>query len=291
MGVGVGMVDVMVASRDADDADDVDVRSEFELGPAGLPVQWRWLLPVAVLASVVAWLAGVASGRLDGAARATLMIAGAAFTAVAAGVPMWQQARTARSRSDAVTSARVARAQMRIAIEDALDPLTAILVQLAAARGVERTRLRGEAIQVALTTVAQVSAFAGPDELSGPRRVRVSLFAVRPGPPRQLVPQSYAGRAGAPSVTFDEGSRVGQALFRILDDGWHIVDDVDTERATPWWDEQRAYRSYAAGPVPGPDGVPVALLTLDALAPGELVGLDLPLVRLIAHLLSLAYQL
>jgi hypothetical protein len=34
----------------------------------------------------------------------------------------------------------------------------------------------------------------------------------------------------------------------------------------------------------------MGLLTVDALAPGELAGLDLPLLRLIAHLLSLALQ-
>jgi len=250
-----------------------------------------WVLPVAVLAAVAAWLAGVLSGHLHGGGRVALMVLGALFTGVAAGAPMWLQSRTARSRDDAVVSAQAARAQMRVAIEDALDPMTALLLQLAATRGVERSRLRGEAIQVALTTAAQLSGFAGPDGLGGPRRVRACLFALDQGPPRRLVPQSYAGRAGAPSITFDDTTRAGQALLRILDSGWQVVEDTDDERSTPWWDEPHVYRSYAAGPVPGPDGVPVALMTLDALAPGELAGLDVPLIRLIAHLLSLAYQL
>ena len=124
---------------------------------------WSWVPPVAVFAAVAAWLAGVASGRLHGGDRTTLMVAGAVFTGLAAGVPMWRESRTARSRDDAVTSARAARAQMRVAIEDALDPMTAILLQLTTARGVERTRLRGEAVQVALTTVAQLSSFTGPE--------------------------------------------------------------------------------------------------------------------------------
>jgi ABC-type amino acid transport substrate-binding protein len=261
------------------------------LTPRGVPHQWRWLLPLSVLASVTAWLSGVTSGRVSGDIRIYLMVAGAVFTGVAAGVPMWQQARAARSRADAITSARLARAQMRIAIEDALDPFTALLLQMTTARGADLTRLKGEAIQVALTTVTQLSIFAGPEELGGSRRVRACLFTVDPGPPRRLVPQSYAGRAGAPATVFDDSTRAGQALLRILDDGWQIVADTEAERNTPWWNEQHAYRSYAAGPVPGPDGTPVALLTLDALAPGELAGLDLPLMRLIAHLLSLTYQL
>jgi hypothetical protein len=265
--------------------------AESRWGPRGLPQQWHWLLPLVLVAAVAAWLAGVSAGRAAGETRVALIAAGAFFTAVATGVPLWQQARAAWSRADAVMSARVARAQMRIAIEDALDPFTALLVQLADARGADRTRLKGEAIQLALTSVAQLTVFTGPEELSGPRRVRVCLFVLEPGPPRRLVPQSYAGRAGSPSVAFDDTTRAGQAVLRILDDGWQIVEDTDAERTTPWWDEQHGYRTYAAGPVLGPDGVPLGLMTLDALAPGELDGLDLPLIRLITHLLSLAYQM
>jgi len=261
------------------------------LGPRGMPRQWRWLVPVAVTSSVVAWLAGVSSGLAGGGARIFLMVVGAVFTAAAAGVPLWQQGRTARSRADAVASAESARASMRIAMEDALDPFVALLLQSASARGAERARLRGEAVQLALTTLAQLSVVRGPEDLDGPRRVRVCLFALDPGPPRRLVPQSFAGRSGAPTMTFDDTTRAGQMLLRNVDDGWVLVEDTALQRATPWWDEERAYRTYVAGPVPGPDGVPVGLLTLDALVPGELTGFDLPLVRLVAHLLSLAHQI
>jgi hypothetical protein len=58
-----------------------------------------------------------------------------------------------------------------------------------------------------------------------------------------------------------------------------------------WWDEDHQYRAFAAGPVPGPGGQPAGLLTVDALTPGGLATLDLPLVRLLTHLLSLALQM
>ena len=261
------------------------------LSPRGVPLQWRWLLPVTVSATVTAWLVSVSSGEVHGAARVPLLAAGAVFTATAAGVPLWQQRRAAQDRADAIASAQSARAQMRIAIEDALEPLTALLLQLALTRGTERTRLRGEAIQLALTSIAQLSVFAGPEELSGPRRVRVCLFILNPGPPRQLVPSSFAGRSGAPTVSFDATTRAGQAMLRILDRGWVLVEDTDTPAVVPWWDEERKYKTYAAGPVPGTDATPVGLLTVDSLVPGELTGLDLPLLRLIAHLLSLALQM
>ena len=261
------------------------------LSPRGVPLQWRWLLPVTVSASVTAWLVSVSSGEVQGAARVPLLAAGAVFTATAAGVPLWQQRRAAQERADAIASAQSARAQMRIAMEDALEPLTALLLQLAITRGTERTRLRGEAIQLALTSIAQLSVFAGPEELSGPRRVRVCLFLLSPGPPRQLVPSSFAGRSGAPTVSFDATTRAGQAMLRILDHGWVLVEDTDTPAVVPWWDEERKYKTYAAGPVPGTDAAPVGLLTVDSLVPGELTGLDLPLLCLIAHLLSLTLQM
>lgn len=264
--------------------------SAVGLGPLGLPAQWRWLLPVVVVAATAAWLLGAQAGLEEGAVRRGLLILGAIFTAVAVGLPLWEGARTAVARADAVASAEAARAAMRIAMEDALDPYVALLVQMADARGAERTRLRGEAIQLALTTLCQQAVLRDPDE-PATRRIRACLFILVEGPPRQLVPQSYAGRSGAPTVTFDDSTRAGQALLRNVEDGWVIASCTDDQRFTPWWDDVPAYRTYAAGPVPGPDGRPVALLTLDALQPGDLDDIDLPLVRLFSHLLSLAYQI
>jgi hypothetical protein len=252
-----------------------------------MPVQWRWLLPLVVAASTGAWLAGVIAGRSGGAPRVAWIVAGVVFAAIAAGVPLWQQARAAWAQADAVEAARTARAAMRIAMEDALDPFVALLRQLAAAKGSDRARLRGEALQLALTSLAQVAVPDGP----GRTRVRVCYFALQPGPPRRLVPQSYAGRAGAPTVVFDESTRAGQFLLRVAGDGWIVVDDTGEQRTPVWWDEERAHRTFAAGPVAGADDEAVGVITLDALEPGELAELDLPLVRLITHLLSLALQM
>jgi ABC-type amino acid transport substrate-binding protein len=254
------------------------------------PLQWRWVLPATVAASVAAWLVSVSSGEMRGGVRVLMVAAGAAFTATAVGIPLWQQGRTARAEADAVASAQTARAEMRIAIEDTLEPFTALLLQLATSRGNERTRLRGEAIQLALTSIAHLSAVSSPEE-TGSRRVRACLFMLDPGPPRRLVPSSFAGRSGAPTVSFDASTRAGQAALRIAESGWVLVDDTDVQGVVPWWDDDRSYRTYAAGPVPGPEQAPIGLVTVDALAPGELTGVDLPLLRLIAHLLSLALQM
>jgi hypothetical protein len=263
-------------------------RDEAGLGAHGLPLQWRWLVPLAALASTGAWLTGVVSGGVEGRSRIALIAMGATCALLAAGVPLWQQARAARARADAVEAARSARAAMRIAMEDALDPFAALLRQLATAKGRERARLRGEAIQLSLTSMAQLSAMADPTGDDRPRRVRVCYFALQPGPPRRLVPQTYAGRAGTPTITFDETTPAGRFLLGVADSGWVVVDDTGEQPI--WWDEERAHRTFVAGPVPG-NGQAAGVVTLDALEPGEFADLDLPLVRLLAHLLSLAMRM
>jgi hypothetical protein len=255
-----------------------------------LPWQWFWLLPLAAAASAAAWLSAVTSGRAYGDLRITLMACGAVFTAVASGVPLWQQARASRAREDAITAAQAARAAMRVALQDALDPLAALLLQLATATPQQKPLLRGEAIGLAVTTIAQISEPTGVISPEAARRLRVCYFELEPGPPRTLVPRAYAGRSGAPTVSFDRGTRAGQFLLRIADDGWLTIDDIDELRVPVWWDDEHEYRAFAAGPVPGPCGKPAGLITVDALVPCGLATLDLPLVRLLARLLSLALQ-
>jgi hypothetical protein len=144
---------------------------------------------------------------------------------------------------------------------------------------------------LALTTIAQVSEPGGVADPGILRRLRVSYFALAPGPPPKLVPQAFAGRSGAPTVSFDRTTRAGRFLLRIAYDGWTTVDDVEQLRVPVWCDEEHQYRTFAAGPVGGPGNEPAGLLVVDALTPGELATLDLPLVRLLTHLLSLALQI
>jgi hypothetical protein len=223
--------------------------------------------------------------------RIGLMVCGAVFTAAAAGIPLWQHGRATRARADAVAAAQRARAAMRVAMQDALDPFAALLLQMATARARQKQLLRGEAIELVLATIVQMSALGEIGEADGPHRLRVSYFELEPGPPRRLVPQAYAGRSGAPDMSFDETTRAGQFLLRIADDGWTVVDDVQQLRTPVWWDAEHRYRTFAAGPVPGPGDKPAGLLAVDAPEPGELGTLDLPLVRLLTRLLSLAFNL
>ncbi len=241
--------------------------------------QWRWLVPATVAVGAAAWVAGALSGRAHGDQRIALIVAGAVLTAGAMGLPLWQQRQAGEARVDAVIAARSARAAMRVALEDALDPFVHLIIRLTEARAADKPLLRGEAIQLAVTTIAA---------LSDAERVRVSYFVHDAGPPRSLRPERFAGRYGAPNVVFTEGTTAGDAALRTLDRGnWVFVDDTEATPPQFWWDPQPAYRTLLAGPVASEHTVH-GLLTLDALGPGELAQVDLPLVRLLADLLAAA---
>jgi hypothetical protein len=244
--------------------------------------QWRWLVQVTVAAAAFAWVIGLFAGGAHGAERVLLIVSGAVLTAIAAGMPLWQQHLATAARADAVTVARSARAAMRVALEDALDPFVHLVGRLATARGSDKVRLRGEAIQLAVTTVAA---------LAGAQRIRVCFFLLDEGPPRRLHAERFAGRAGAPTVTFVEGTAAGAAALRLLSrGGWTYLADTAQEPPRFWWDTERSYRTVLAGPVATPDQV-IGLLTLDALAPGELAQADVTLVRLLADLLATALSI
>lgn len=257
---------------------------------AGLPPTWVWLLPAVVLAATAAWLAGVASGRVGGEWRGVLTACGAVFTAAATGVPLWQQGRASQARADAVAAAQQARVAMRVALQDALDPFAALLAQIATAKPRQKPMLRGEAIELALTTIVHISQPAVGGAEGEPHRLRACYFTLDRGPPRRLTAQTYAGRAGSPTVVLDETTQAGQYLLAIADSGWTVINDLYGMATPVWWDQDHQYQAFAAGPVPRPGGQPAGLLVVDALEPAGLAGVDLPLVKLIARLLGLALR-
>lgn len=244
--------------------------------------QWQWLVPVTVAAATAAWVLGAVSGRTQGDLRVGLIVGGAVLTGVAVALPLRQQRRAARARADAVAAVQDARTSTRIALQDALDPFVHLMTRLARAGATDKARLRGEAIQLAVTTTAA---------LAGPERVRVCFFVRDPGPPETLRLERFAGRAGAPTVVFAEGSTAGEAALRVARRGtWTYVADTDETRPRFIWDIAPVYRTLLAGPVATPDEV-YGMLTLDALRPGELARVDLALVQFLAGLLAAALAL
>jgi hypothetical protein len=246
---------------------------------AWLVGRWRYLVQATVAAATIAWVLGALSGRAHDGTRVSLIVIGAVLTAVAVGLPLRQHHHALNARADAVSAVQAARVAMRVALQDALDPFVHLVTRLAEARAADKPRLRGEAIQLAVTSLAA---------LAGTERVRVCLFALEPGPPATLRPERFAGRAGAPTVTFVEGTVAGDAALRIITRGvWTYVEDTALTRPRFWWDLAPAYRTFLAGPV-ATAKTTYGLLTLDALGPGELADVDLALVQLLSGLLAVA---
>ena len=148
---------------------------------------------------------------------------------------------------------------------------------LADTPGADRPRVRGEAISLSVATAAQ---------LADADRVRACYFAYDPGPPQQLRPERFAGRAGAPETALVEGTRAGNAALRALATN-SAVYVADTADRPPWWSGPDEYRTYIAVPV-RTGTVQLGMLTLDALQPSSLAGVDRALMRLLASLLAAA---
>jgi transcriptional regulator with GAF, ATPase, and Fis domain len=166
-------------------------------------------------------------------------------------------------------------------MNDALDPILRLLGNLALEPDeVLRNQMRAQAIPLVLKTAA---------EFIGPERSRACWFRLEPGPPHVLIPTDFAGRAGSPTTTFEEGTESGDAAIgMVLSDEDRLCEDILTE-PPPGWDatKERDYRTFISVSVIAGDTA-YGMLTLDALEPGALSVEDKGLLRLMAGVLAIA---
>ena len=272
----------MSVGDDAQVIDHASVSSACDDGGGWRGGQGRWLVPTVIAAAVVAWVSGAVSGHLPwGHTQLVLLASGAVFTGVSVGLPLWQHRRANAARADAVAAATAARAAMRVALSDTLDPFVHLLGSLSTASDQLKPQLRGEAISLALAALAA---------LGSEHRARVCFFTLRQHPQR-LCPDRFAGRSGAPTTIFTAQTPAGAAALGIAHGGaWLYFRDTDRQPPPCWCDEHREYRSVLIGPVatPGEANCVLGLLTLDTPHAGGLDRIDTAQVRLLAALLGTA---
>jgi transcriptional regulator with GAF, ATPase, and Fis domain len=212
------------------------------------------------------------------------IVLGIVMSVMGAAVPGYEQIRKERQRKTAEQEAIEAAVEMRVTINDALDPIVRQLGRIAtAANRQERSNLREATVPMVLDSAAHL--------IRG-RRVRACLFRLEEGNPRRLVPAEYAGRADAPVTVFTEGTPEGDSVFAMIRDNQDLYSaDVDRHPPKGWHGSaEHGYRSFVAVPVAA-GRTAYGMLTVDAMNAGGVNHLDIPFVRLLAGLLAdaLAY--
>ena len=150
----------------------------------------------------------------DGRLKTWWVVLGIVMSVVGAAVPGYEQIRKERQRKEAERAAIDAAVEMRVTINDALDPIVRQLGRIATATSrQERGNLREATIPMILDSAAHL--------IKG-RRVRACWFRIEEGQPRRLEPAQYAGRADAPVTVFEEGTAEGDSVFAMIRDNEHL---------------------------------------------------------------------
>jgi transcriptional regulator with GAF, ATPase, and Fis domain len=220
-----------------------------------------------------------AEAGFEGPLKPWWIATGIAMSVVGAAVPGYEQIRKDRQRDEAEQAAIEAAVEMRVTINDALDPIVRQLGRIATAASREdRGNLREATVPMILDSAAHL--------IKG-ERVRACWFRIEDGKPRRLEPTQYAGRADAPVTVFEEGTPEGDSAFSMIRENRHAQSsDVDTDPPEGWaGSEEHGYLSFAAVPVVA-GHTAYGMLTVDAMNIDGITSADVPFIRLLAGLLA-----
>jgi transcriptional regulator with GAF, ATPase, and Fis domain len=220
----------------------------------------------------------------DGRFKPWWIVLGIVMSVVGAAVPGYEQIRKERQRKGAEQAAIEAAVDMRVTINDALDPIVRQIGRIATApTRQERGNLREATVPMILDSAAHL--------IKG-ERVRACWFRLEEKGIRRLEPDQYVGRADAPVTVFAEGTTEGDSVFAMIRHNEHVyTSDVDRDPPPGWrGSAEHGYRSFIAVPVVAGQTA-YGMLTVDAMNVGGIGPGEVPFVRLLAGLLAdaLAY--
>ncbi|MEV0400980.1 GAF domain-containing protein [Actinoallomurus sp. NPDC050550] len=223
-------------------------------------------------------LAGAEAGE-GGKLKPLWIVLSIVMSVTGAAVPGYEQIRKERLRKEAEQAAIEAAVEMRVTLNDALDPIVRQIGRIATATNrQERSNLREATVPMILDSAAHL--------LDG-ERVRACWFRLDDVKPRRLVPALYAGRADEPVTIFEEGTAVGDSALAMIRHNHHAVAlDVETDPPPGWHGSaQHGYRSFIAVPVVAGHRA-FGMLTVDAIDVAGVTEAEVPFVRLLAGLLA-----
>jgi hypothetical protein len=235
---------------------------------------------ITAVAVALAALSGILAGTSHGNSRIGWIVVNLLSVASATVVQAIEQRRRERERQ----AAEIVAVDMRVAMNDALDPIVRQLGRIATAGRRERDELREQTIPMILYSASL---------LIGPERVRACWFRLHSWRGRRrLRPELSEGRADALRTEFVEGTPSGDSVFELLTHNMHRFCEDVLISPPPGWDPKHPheYRTFISVPVVA-GNTAFGLLTVDSLLPGDLTEGDVPLLRLLAGLLAdaLAY--
>lgn len=233
---------------------------------------------ISLVSVALATLAGIQVGT-GASARPWWVVLSVAASVAAAAVPTYEQVRKERLRSSAEEAAIDAAVQMRVTMNDALDPIVRQIGRIATADSRhDREALQSATIPMVLDSAAH---------LIDAERVRATWFRLADDRPRRLDPEQYAGRADEPVTPFTEGTVEGDHAFGMIRHNQYLLYEDLYKDAPAGWRRpiQRDFRSFLAVPVVA-GHTAYGMLTVDAVDTAGVTEDEVPLVRLLAGLLA-----
>jgi GAF domain-containing protein len=242
-----------------------------------------WLLPIlALLFTAGAAVSGAFIQDPDGGLRTWPML-GAIGCILAAGVLALVEKRAATRLADEAISEQ---ADVRVAMNDILEPLVTEFGRALAAQGMERVRLLDQLVPVCLNAAAS---------LLGGQRTRASFFRLEVegrGDQQKVFfrPEQSQGRAGRPRTVFtledDQGFHLANQLS---DNGYDFCEDVERDPPPGFTGAGHGYRTYLS--VFARHGAQISgVVTVDSPQPGDLSPDDRHFLNVVATLISIAHS-
>jgi GAF domain-containing protein len=233
---------------------------------------------ISLIAVAVTSWSGIQVG-VEAAGRPWWVLLSVAASVTAAAVPAYEQTRKERLRSAAERATISAAVEMRVTMNDALDPIVRQLGRIVTTSNRHaREALQREMIPMILDSAAH---------LIDAERVRATWFHLAEDKPRRLVPEQYAGRADEPVMPFTEGTVEGDTALGMIRYNHHLLYlDIGADSPLGWRRPvQRDFQSFLAVPVVA-GHTPYGMLTVDAVDVAGVTEDEVPLVRLLAGLLA-----
>ncbi len=238
----------------------------------------RWGATIfAGLAAAAAYAAQIHANDSPTWLKWTLAVLGGVATVIALVIPI-------RGRAKAEDAAKRADSHYRVALNDVLLPLTDILDSVVTASSNTRKRAAAQG-------AAKIYIVNSVRELVAAPRARACYYEYEhDGRVETLTCNGvHSGRAQQPQPIFSGENTDHLSIFQLLRNREAEYRADLTVNAPAYFPANRDYQTYISAPVATSKEI-MGLITLDALAPGDLVPEDEQLVRFLAQLLAVALK-